>query len=153
MVERGAIRKGGARLVPLARSLSRLRASGTRPIKGPSGGAKKGVHGCALTDIDRLVARPSAHPAPAPRNVRLTAEDYLARALAARTSGARARAARAGLASRLLADRTTQALLLRQLSIAYFESRRFRKAYEVALQALELRVLVDVVHQDAARAA
>ena len=83
----------------------------------------------------------------------MTPEDYLARALSAPTSAARARAARAGLASRLLADRTTQALLLRQLSVAHFESRRFRKAYEVALQALELRVLVDVVHQDAARAA
>ncbi len=100
------------------------------------------------------MARPSAHPAPAPKSsIRLTPEDYLARALSARTSATRARAARAGLASRLLADRTTHALLLRQLSIAHYESRRFRKAYDVALQALELRVLVDVVHQDAARAA
>jgi tetratricopeptide (TPR) repeat protein len=97
------------------------------------------------------VARPSAHPAPAPKSsIRLTPEDYLARALSARTSATRARAA---LASRLLADRTTHALLLRQLSIAHYESRRFRKAYDVALQALDLRVLVDVVHQDAARAA
>lgn len=65
----------------------------------------------------------------------------------------RARLARAGLATRGPLDRTTHAMLLRQLYMAHFESRRFRKAYDVALQALALRVMVDVVHQDAARAA
>lgn len=44
-------------------------------------------------------------------------------------------------------------MLLRQLYMAHFESRRFRKAYDVAIQALGLRVLIDVAHQDAARAA
>jgi tetratricopeptide (TPR) repeat protein len=44
-------------------------------------------------------------------------------------------------------------MLLRQLYMAHFESRRFKKAHEVALQTIELRVLVDVAHQDAARAA
>ena len=50
-------------------------------------------------------------------------------------------------------DRTTQAMLLRQLYLAHYETRRFSRALEVALQALELRVLDDVLHQDAARAA
>jgi tetratricopeptide (TPR) repeat protein len=46
-----------------------------------------------------------------------------------------------------------QALLLRQLSLAYFEQRRFQRALEVARQAVQLGVLIDVMHQDAARAA
>ncbi len=44
-------------------------------------------------------------------------------------------------------------MLLRQLSVAHFESRRFDQAREVAVQAIELGVLPDVLHQDAARAA
>jgi len=44
-------------------------------------------------------------------------------------------------------------MLLRQLYLAHFETRRFAKALEVALQAIELDVLPDVIHQDAARAA
>ncbi|MEO8874862.1 MAG: tetratricopeptide repeat protein [Polyangiaceae bacterium] len=44
-------------------------------------------------------------------------------------------------------------MLLRQLYLAHFETRRFAKALEVALQAIELDVLPDVLHQDAARAA
>jgi tetratricopeptide (TPR) repeat protein len=44
-------------------------------------------------------------------------------------------------------------MLLRQLYLAHFEERRFKHAYAIALQALELDVLPDVLHQDAARAA
>jgi tetratricopeptide (TPR) repeat protein len=43
-------------------------------------------------------------------------------------------------------------MLLRQLYLANFEQRRFDRAREVSQQALELGVLRDVVHQDAARA-
>ncbi|MBK6692186.1 MAG: tetratricopeptide repeat protein [Myxococcales bacterium] len=65
----------------------------------------------------------------------------------------RARYARKGLASNSPLDPTTHAMLLRQLYLAHFEHGRFRKAHEIALQALELDVLADVIHQDAARAA
>ncbi len=43
-------------------------------------------------------------------------------------------------------------MLLRQLYLAYFETRRFERAAEVAEQVLALGVLSDVAHQDAARA-
>jgi tetratricopeptide (TPR) repeat protein len=74
-------------------------------------------------------------------------------AIAARSPAARARWARRGLAARGRLDKTTQALLLRQLSLSHYEVRHFDRAHLVALQALELEVLVDVLHQDAARAA
>jgi tetratricopeptide (TPR) repeat protein len=83
----------------------------------------------------------------------LTAEDLLERAMAARTILARARWARRGLALRSPLDKTTHAMLLRQLYLSHYESRRFERAQAVALQAIELGVLVDVFHQDAARAA
>jgi len=60
--------------------------------------------------------------------------------------------AKRGLGSRAALDRTTQAMLLRQLYLAHFEQRRFGEAHQVAQQSLELGVLSDVVHQDAARA-
>ncbi len=82
-----------------------------------------------------------------------TAEDLLQKAMAAKTADARARWARKGLASRASLDRTTQAMLLRQLYLSLFEGRRFARARTVALQAIELGVLPDVLHQDAARAA
>ncbi len=44
-------------------------------------------------------------------------------------------------------------MLLRQLYLSYYEARRFDRAQATAVQALELNVLVDVFHQDAARAA
>lgn len=44
-------------------------------------------------------------------------------------------------------------MLLRQLYLSLYEARRFKQAHTVALQALELDVLADVLHQDAARAA
>ncbi|MGH7294296.1 MAG: tetratricopeptide repeat protein, partial [Polyangiaceae bacterium] len=82
-----------------------------------------------------------------------TPEDMLRKAMAAASPAARARWARQGLACRSPLDRTTQAMLLRQLYLSLYETRRFARALAVALQALELRVLDDVLHQDAARAA
>src|SRR5580698_3771133 len=73
--------------------------------------------------------------------------------MAAGSPAARARWARRGLAQRAPLDRTTQTMLLRQLSLSYYEAGRFGEAHEVALQALELDVLPDVLLQDAARAA
>jgi len=64
----------------------------------------------------------------------------------------RAKYARLGLSGRKGLDRTTQAMLLRQLYLAHYEARRFAKALEVARQLLQLQVLPDVAHQDAARA-
>jgi len=65
----------------------------------------------------------------------------------------RARWAKWGLASRAPLDKTTQAMLLRQLYLSRFEARRFHEALEAALQAAELDVMSDVMLQDAARAA
>ncbi len=73
--------------------------------------------------------------------------------MAARSPAARARWARQGLATGAALDKTTQAMLLRQLCFAHYEAGRFSSALRVALQALELDVLCDVLHQDAARAA
>jgi hypothetical protein len=75
------------------------------------------------------------------------------KATAARTPAARARAARKGLAARQPLDKTTHALLLRQLSLALYEQLDFVRAREAAVMALDLGVLRDVLHQDAARAA
>jgi tetratricopeptide (TPR) repeat protein len=73
--------------------------------------------------------------------------------MAARTASSRAKYAKLGLATRAPLDRTTHAMLLRQLYLSLYEARRFDGAHDVALQALELGVLPDVLHQDAARAA
>jgi tetratricopeptide (TPR) repeat protein len=73
--------------------------------------------------------------------------------MAARTPTWRARYAKRGLARPGRLDTTTHAMLLRQLHLAHFEARRFEEALDVALQAIELEVLSDVLHQDAARAA
>lgn len=80
-------------------------------------------------------------------------EDYLRKAMAARSARSRAMYARRGLAARSTLDRTTHAMLLRQLYLSLYEGRHFGKAHTVALQALELDVLPDVLNQDAARAA
>jgi tetratricopeptide (TPR) repeat protein len=50
-------------------------------------------------------------------------------------------------------DLTVHAMLLRQLYLALFENRAFVEALDIANQALELNVLPDILHQDAARAA
>jgi tetratricopeptide (TPR) repeat protein len=65
----------------------------------------------------------------------------------------RARWAQRGLASRAPLDKTTQAMLLRQLYLSHFEARRFHEAHDLALQAATLEVMTDVMLQDAARAA
>jgi tetratricopeptide (TPR) repeat protein len=83
---------------------------------------------------------------------RLDAEACLARAMEAETSGERAHWAERGLGLRRPLDRTTRALLLRQLYLARYAERDFRRAYALAEQAAALGVLPDVMHQDAARA-
>lgn len=72
--------------------------------------------------------------------------------MAARTPRARGIWARRGLAGARRIDRTTQSMLLRQLYLAYYEERRFEKAAAISAQIIELGVLPDVAHQDAARA-
>ncbi len=90
----------------------------------------------------------------APGRLQVTSpEDHLAQAMTAKTARSRGMWARRGLASRARIDRTVQAMLLRQLYLAHFEQRHFRRALEVSVQSLALGVLEDVVHQDAARAA
>jgi tetratricopeptide (TPR) repeat protein len=73
--------------------------------------------------------------------------------MAARTAGMRARWAQRGLATRAPLDKTTQAMLLRQLYLSRFEARRFHEAHDIAVQASLLEVMTDVMLQDAARAA
>jgi hypothetical protein len=80
-------------------------------------------------------------------------EDALRNAMEAGSPDVRARWALLGLASRAPLDRTTQAMLLRQLYLSHFEEGRFEAARQVAAQGGELGVLVDVFQQDAARAA
>jgi len=88
----------------------------------------------------------------APKPKVVLPEDMLRRALAAPTPRSRALWARRGLAARSPLDRTTQAMLLRQLYLALYEVERFEQAVEIAEQAITLEVLPDVAHQDAARA-
>jgi tetratricopeptide (TPR) repeat protein len=102
------------------------------------------VFGCYIL---RVTAKADARSKPT------TPEECLRRAMAARSAASRAKYAKLGLASRGSLDRTTHAMLLRQLYLSLYEARRFERAHEVALQALELGVLPDVLHQDAARAA
>jgi len=83
---------------------------------------------------------------------RTSPELLLKKAMEAKNAVSRARYARRGLASSAL-DRTTQAMLLRQLYLSEFEARQFQSAHDLALQAVELGVLPDVLYQDAARAA
>jgi tetratricopeptide (TPR) repeat protein len=79
-------------------------------------------------------------------------EQHLQKAIAARSARTRAKYAKLGLAATRPIDRTTQAMLLRQLYLAHYEGRRFSRALEVAVQLIQLQVLTDVAHQDAARA-
>lgn len=83
----------------------------------------------------------------------VSAEDWLAKAMQSKTPAARARNAQKGLAVRSPIDKTTHAMLMRQLYLALFETERFARALSVAEDAVALGVLVDVLHQDAARAA
>jgi tetratricopeptide (TPR) repeat protein len=93
-------------------------------------------------------ARRAAPPTPPP-----SPEEMLRKAMVARSPAARARWARQGLAAPAPIDKTTHAMLLRQLYLSRYETHRFGDAYAVALEALALDVLRDVLHQDAARAA
>ena len=86
------------------------------------------------------------------RRRKLLPEDHLQRAMAAKSPRGRSFWARRGLAHEEALHPTTQAMLLRQLYLAHFASKRFERAYELAVQAAELGVLPDVIHQDAARA-
>jgi tetratricopeptide (TPR) repeat protein len=70
----------------------------------------------------------------------------------ARTPLSRQRWALRGLACRGRLDPATQTMLLRQLFLAYYDQGHFDRAHGIACQALELDVLPDVMHQDAARA-
>lgn len=79
-------------------------------------------------------------------------EEILLRAMQAKTPRSRGIWARRGLSLRRALDRTTHAMLMRQLYLSHYEQRRFRQALDAAEQSLELGVLSDVVHQDAARA-
>lgn len=97
------------------------------------------------------MSRPPAKALPRERK-RLTPEDYLAHAMQAKSAAARASWAERGLASRGGIERTTKAMLLRQLYLAFYASGHFDRAYEIAASALELGVLEDVVQQDCARA-
>ena len=96
------------------------------------------------------VRRSSAVAARTPKTA--SPEEWLARAMAADSPRTRGLRARRGLACPQRLDRTTQALLLRQLSLACLELGQFSKAVTAASQALHLGVLVDVLHQDTARA-
>ncbi len=78
-------------------------------------------------------------------------ELFLRKATQASSSRLRAKYATRGL-SFDGADRTTRAMLLRQLYLSHMEAERFPEALEAARQAAELSVLVDVARQDIARA-
>lgn len=88
----------------------------------------------------------------APASRVASAEDHLAAALRAESPRERAAHARRGLARRSGIDRTTQAMLLRQLYLGHYEARDFKRAAAIGAQMVELGVLADVAHQDAARA-
>ncbi len=70
----------------------------------------------------------------------------------AKSASARASWAERGLAHRGALDRTTKAMLLRQLYLAFYVSGHYQRAYDIAMQAAELGVLDDVLQQDCARA-
>jgi len=79
-----------------------------------------------------------------------SATTCLERAMKAKTPAARAKHARAGLITEC--DTETQGLLLRQLYLGELEGGNFEKARIAAEQMIELGVLGDVAHHDAARA-
>ena len=80
-----------------------------------------------------------------------TAEELLRLALGAPSSAERARLATLGLGQADI-DLDTQYLLLRQLYLARFAERQYRRAAELAGQMLATGVLSDLAHHDAARA-
>jgi len=86
------------------------------------------------------------------RTRRLDPESMLRKATLARTPVARAKYAERGLSHNGAVDRTTRAMLLRQLYLSHMEGRRFSDALAIAEQMLENAVMPDVARQDAARA-
>lgn len=80
-----------------------------------------------------------------------TAAELLLMAIAAPDSATRARLATAGLAKPDI-DAEQRCLLLRQLYLARFAERQYRRSVELAAQMRETGVLDDVAHHDAARA-
>jgi tetratricopeptide (TPR) repeat protein len=93
------------------------------------------------------MSRPRAAPAE-----RVSPELLLRKATLARSAGTRAKYAERGLAHRGELDRTTRAMLLRQLYLSHMEAQRFEDASTVAEQMVETAVMPDVARQDAARA-
>lgn len=136
------------------------RASGGAPRSPASGkreAAEAKAEGAASTGAasERRAGAPrrtERPPKPAKARPAPSAEEMLRRALLASTPRSRALWARRGLSLRGPLDRGTQAMLLRQLYLAYYEEQRFERAIEVAEQTVALGVLPDVAHQDAARA-
>lgn len=92
-----------------------------------------------------MATRVSSAPRPTP-------ELLLRKATLARTSGTRAKYAERGLAVSAGLDRTTRALLLRQLYLSHMEARCFDEARLVAEQMIQADIMPDVARQDAARA-
>ena len=83
---------------------------------------------------------------------RFEPENMLRKATLARTPVARAKYAERGLSHNGAVDRTTRAMLLRQLYLSHMEGRRFADALSTAERMLEDAVMPDVARQDAARA-
>lgn len=81
-----------------------------------------------------------------------TPELFLRKATLARTSGLRAKYAQRGLEHPGKSNRTTRAMLFRQLYLSHMEARRFGDALQVAEEMVALNVMPDVARQDAARA-
>lgn len=81
-----------------------------------------------------------------------TPESFLQKATLAKTAGLRAKYAQRGLDGGQRVDRTTRSMLLRQLYLSFMERRRFEQARDLAQEMVDLAVLPDVAHHDAARA-
>ena len=108
---------------------------------------------CYIQRVNSKTGRQSVRPPTAEVEEVDSPEEFLRRAMAAKSARSRGIYARKGLATAGAIDRTTHAMLLRQLYLSLYEARRFEQAHTVARQALELDVLSDVLNQDAARAA
>lgn len=80
-----------------------------------------------------------------------SAEEFLERARLARTAPTRAKYATRGLAHPRV-DKSTRAMLLRQLYLAHMENEHFDEARVIGEQMVELGAMPDVARQDAARA-
>ncbi len=91
-------------------------------------------------------------PPPRPVSRAQSPEEFLRLALEAESPRERARFARQGLAlsDQIVPD--THVLLLRQIYLAYLESRRFQQAAELAKEMAAIGPLKDIGHHDGARA-